>query len=301
MQFSDSLMGYYVNQLEALDPTLNEPLVSVTWGRDLPLRTDVTIAHESTSFVMGSFAGGGTSKANGLPVISGSANAIPAVKVDGEKQVSPFLSMAREISFTGIELQRSQLAGAPIDATQFEALQSLYQMDADRMAYVGNDSVEGLVNSQKVETGSLGAHGTADEWLTAIDEVCSASWKKAGYAVAPDTLLVPTTVFSALGAKLDNGSGLSIMEYVVKNALSSRLNGRPLAIRPVKWCDKEVSGLAKNRIVAYSQNGRFVKFPITPLVRQTPYFHGISYNCPYVYGIGGVEFRYPETVAYRDL
>jgi hypothetical protein len=56
----DSALAYYVNQLENLDKSLYEPLVSVTWGRDIKLRPGITMSNESTSFIRSAFAGAGS-------------------------------------------------------------------------------------------------------------------------------------------------------------------------------------------------------------------------------------------------
>ena len=40
-QTQDSIGSFFVGELERLDPTLHEPLASVTWGRDIDLREDV--------------------------------------------------------------------------------------------------------------------------------------------------------------------------------------------------------------------------------------------------------------------
>ena len=42
----DSSGVFLVGELERMDQTLNLPLVSVKWGRDMPLRSDISIADE---------------------------------------------------------------------------------------------------------------------------------------------------------------------------------------------------------------------------------------------------------------
>lgn len=307
MQINDSLMAYWTNALESFDARLNEPLFSVTYGRDLPIRGDVTLATEATSFTRQKFAGSGAQEAQGLPVIAANSTSLPGVDIDGEKISTPFEIYGRELTWTQIELERSQKLGQPLDSAKFNALQSLYQLSADQVAYVGNGrAVKGLVNHASVTnvanaTAPGAAARTADEYLKLFDEVSSSVWQATGYTMAPDTFLVPTAVFADLGMKLDNGSGLSVMDYVLKNCLSARLNGTAPKIRPLKWADKAVSKLAKDRIIAYVQNERFVRFPITAMSRQPSYVQGITYATPYLYGIGGVEVVYDETIAYRDL
>src|SRR3990170_3842402 len=63
----DSTGAFLVGELERLDLTLHEPLAAVTWGRDIDLREDVTIADEVSSFTLSNFASaGGLGTGNGL-------------------------------------------------------------------------------------------------------------------------------------------------------------------------------------------------------------------------------------------
>ena len=46
----DSTGAFLVGELERMDQTLNMPLVSYKWSRDMPLRSDISIADEVSSF-----------------------------------------------------------------------------------------------------------------------------------------------------------------------------------------------------------------------------------------------------------
>lgn len=65
----DSSGAFLVGELERLDKTLHAPLSSVTWGRDIDLREDVTIADESSSFTLSNYAASGNPKATFWHVI----------------------------------------------------------------------------------------------------------------------------------------------------------------------------------------------------------------------------------------
>jgi hypothetical protein len=52
----DSTGSFLIGELERLDQKLHDPLVAVTWSRDIDLRSDVTIADEVSSFTNSSFA-----------------------------------------------------------------------------------------------------------------------------------------------------------------------------------------------------------------------------------------------------
>ena len=62
----DSTLAYFVNQLDNLDKKLYEPLYNVTWGRDISLRTGITMANESTSFIRSNIGAIGTQNAGGM-------------------------------------------------------------------------------------------------------------------------------------------------------------------------------------------------------------------------------------------
>ena len=55
-QTVDSTGAFLLGELERLDQTMHDPLVSVTWGRDIDLRSDVSIADETSSFTNSSLS-----------------------------------------------------------------------------------------------------------------------------------------------------------------------------------------------------------------------------------------------------
>ena len=56
----DSTGAFLIGELERMDQALHEPLVSITWSRDIDLREDVTIADEASSFTNSAFAAAGS-------------------------------------------------------------------------------------------------------------------------------------------------------------------------------------------------------------------------------------------------
>lgn len=314
----DSALSYYVNQLDNLDKRLYEPLVSVSWGRDIKLRSGITMANESTSFIRSAFAGAGSlnnpSTANlggNMPWISAETSAIPGVSVNGERIVLPLRLLAREVSYTSPELERSNLLGQPIDAQKIDALNILYQMNTDQMVYIGSSDVgaTGLCNSSLVTAGnvSTGISGfttwstkTPVEILADINTVLKDTWTSSALAVCPDKLLLPPTQFSYLASTLISSAGnMSILEFVKKNSIALTVNGRELDIQPVKWLTGRGDS-STDRMVAYTNDESRVRFPMVPIRRETPYYQGIRFTAPYLWAFGEVEFVYPETVRYAD-
>lgn len=309
----DSALSYFVNQLENLDRRLYEPLVSVSWGRDIKLRAGITMSNESTSFIRSAFAGVGTlqNTTGNFPWISAETTAIPGISVNGQKVVLPLRLLARELSYTSVELERSQLTGQPIDAQKMDAMNQLYQMNTDQMVYIGSSDVgaTGLVNSADVTattvangiTGSpLWTQKTPDEILADVNTLLSDCWLSAVYAVCPSKLLLPPAQFSYISSqKVSSAGNVSILKFLKENCISLNINGKELDIQPVKW----LAGAGvddADRMVVYTNSEDRVRFPMVPVRRETAYYQGIRYTAPYLWAYGEMEVVYPETLRYAD-
>lgn len=308
----DSALAYYVNQLENLDKRLYEPLVSVSWGRDIKLRTGITMSNESTSFIRSSFAAAGSLNTTGnMPWVSAETSAIPGVSVNGSKIVTPLRLLAREISFTSVELDRSALTGQSIDAQKTDALNTLYQMNTDQMVYIGSTDVgaTGLVNSAEVTVDNVpnGINGsplwvnkTPDEILADVNSLLQKAWLASAYAICPGKLLLPPAQFSYIASqKVSSAGNVSILKFLKENSIALSVNGVELDIQPVKWLAGAGVG-PTDRMVAYTDAEDKVRFPMVPIRRETAYYQGIRFTAPYLWAFGQVEFVYPETVRYAD-
>jgi hypothetical protein len=309
----DSQLAYFINQLENFDPKLYEPLVSISWGRDIKLRSGITMAYESTSFTRSKFGGVGTlqNTTGNMPWVSAESNTIPGVSVNGEKIALPLRLLAREISYTSPELDRSQLTQQPIDVQKLNALNMLYQMNTDQMVYIGSEDVSatGLVNDDnvnayEVEPGISAAtewaDKTPDEMLADVNTLLSTTWLASAYAVCPSKLLLPPTQFALISSqKVSSAGNVSVLKFLQENSIALTINGRALDIQPVKW----LAGAGvddTDRMVAYTNEENYVRFPMVPIRRETAYYQGIRFTAPYLWAFGEMEVVYPETIQYAD-
>lgn len=309
----DSALAFYVNQLENLDKRLYLPLTSISWGRDIKLRGGISMSDESTSFISSVFAGAGTLKqgVGNMPWISPETTAIPGVSIDGTKQVLPLRLLAREISFTSVELERSARLGTSIDAQKTDALNILYQMNTDQMVYIGAAEVgaTGLLNAPGVTSGSVanGVSGlgtwlnkTPDEMLNDVNTLVESAWSASAFAICPSELRLPPFQFSLIAQqKVSSAGNLSVLSYLEQNSIALRVNGKALNIQPLKWLTGRGSASA-DRMLAYTNDESRVRFPMVPIRRETPYYQGIRYTAPYIWAFGQVEIPYPETMQYAD-
>lgn len=311
MRAMDSSLAYYINQLESFDPKLHDPLFLVSWGRDIQLRPGVSLDLEATSFTRSSFAGTGSQSAQGKPWLNGTSDNMPGVSVNGEKLTTPFRLLGREITFTSVELSRSQKLGQPIDQQKMNGLNNLYQLETDAMVYIGDSDVgaEGLFNSSLVtsalvvagaSTSRLWSTKTPDEILADVNTLLNASWAASGYKVMPQELRLPPTQFALIAQmKVSSAGNVSVLSYLEDNSVALRVNGKKLNIQPAKFL-VGIGASGADRMVAYTNAVDMVRFPMAPIARQTAYYQGVTFHAPYIWGYGEVEFVYPETVRYAD-
>lgn len=296
--------AFLVGELERLDPELHAPLVSVTWGRDIDLREDVTLGDEVSSFTNSSFAAAGGIYANGINWIGRDSNAIPGIAVSIDKTSKPLRLWGQEIGFTVQELAAAQRVGRPIDQQKFDGLKLKHQMDIDQVVYLGDDAVgaTGLCNNPGITPMNITktwTTATPTEILQDINGLLETAWAQSGYAVLPDRLLLPPTAMTRLTQPMTEAGSQSVLQYVREQCLCNTVNARLLEIAPVKHLVGAGAG-KKNRMVAYTKNRQFVRYPLVPLQHTPVEYRGLYQITTYYAALGEMEFVYPETVAYAD-
>ncbi|MFJ6322268.1 MULTISPECIES: DUF2184 domain-containing protein [unclassified Rhizobium] len=311
-QTIDAAGAFLVGELERMDQTINEPLVNVTWSRDIDLREDVSIADEVASFTNSSFAAAGGTNPNGKAWIGKDANAIASMSLDIGKTPQPLNLWGMELSWTLPELASAQQIGRPIDTQKYDGMVLKHNMDVDEQVYIGDallPNCYGLLNLAAVTPSNVpnGAGGsplfinkTPDEILKDVNTLTSNAWTASGWAQAPTDLRLPPPQFSYLtSTKVSSAGNMSILQFIRENSLSNEINGRPINIQPLKWLVGRGAGGA-DRMMVYTKNPKYVRFPLVPLQR-TPVEYRSLYQITTYYGrLGQVEARYPETIAYAD-
>lgn len=320
----DSTGAFLVGELERLDPTLHEPLAAVTWGRDIDLREDVTIADEISSFTLSTYGsqgslGTGNSIGNGKAWIGKSTDQMTGIGLDLAKIPHPMTPWGMELKYTILELESAARLGRPIDQQKFEGLQLKHQMDVDEMVYIGDTSLglTGLVNNSLVSNVSNFANGASgfatwatkspDEILTDFNNAITSVWSASGWAVMPDRILIPPTQFGYIStAKVSNAGNVSILKYVQDNNLLTTSGRGKLDIFPLKWLiGSGVGGTVGtvgtvDRMAVYTKDKKRVRYPMTILQRTPIQYDSIYHKATYFCRLGAVEAVYPETMGYFD-
>lgn len=319
----DSTGAFLIGELERLDPTLHMPLSSVTWSRDIEVRTDVTIADEFSSFTTTNFAsagnlGAGQGIRNGKAWMGKNTDQIGGVSVDTNKTPNPLTPWGLEVRFTVFELESAAKMGRPIDDQKLQALHLKLQMDTDEQVYVGDANLgqTGLVNSTAVTNVSNVVNGasasplwtskTPAEILKDVNDALQSAWAASAYAVMPKNVLIPPSQFGYISTQTVSSAGtVSILKYLLENNIITSSGQGTISIKPCKWCVGAGAGgtigtAGNDRMVVYTKEKQYVRFPMTALQRTPVQFQSIYHMSTYYCRLGVVEVVYPETVAYRD-
>lgn len=305
MNFKDSASiastgAFLVGELERLDPQLYEPLSDFTWGRDIDLREDVTIADDVTSFILSNYTGGFGGAGSGKSWISDGTSTPAKVSVSAEKVSTPLTPWGMDVSYTVFELQKAMQAGRPIDVQKFDAMRMKFQLDIDTQVYLGDEAVgvTGLLNSDaKVAKENVGKFSDAtkpNEVLDFFNHILNNAWKATQFIRIPTDILVSPALFSKLASTQLPNTNMNLLEFVKANNLATA-NGNSLNIKPVKWLHDRA------RIVAYTKARDVVRFPMVQLQSMPVQYRNYVQSVPYYGALGGVEFVRPEMVYYGDL
>ena len=309
----DSTGAFYVNELERLDQTVHEPLVDITWGRDIMLREDVTIGDESSSFLNSTFASSGGFSPTGKSWIGRNSTEIQRIQLDLQKTAYPLTLWGEELAYSLPELASAKQAGRPIDQQMYDGLRTKHQMDVDNQVYTGDSSLNlyGLFNSPQVYTGNVVSNGamtpsthwvdkTPNQILQDVNTAIVTCWTQSGYAVVPGELRLPPNQFGYIATPPVSAAGsVSIMTYLEENNVFTKRTKKPLNIQYVKWL-AGLGAAGTDRMVAYTNDQKRVRFPMTDLQRTPVEYRSIYMVTTYWGRVGAVEFVYPNTLIYQD-
>ncbi len=320
----DSTGSFLVGELERLDMTMHEPLAAVTWGRDIDLREDVTIADEVSSFTLSTFAsagslGTGNGIGNGKAWIGKDTNQIGGISADIAKIPHALSPWALELKYSILELESAAKLGRPVDQQKYEGLQLKHQMDIDEQVYIGDTGlgVTGLVNNSLVTNVNNLPAGvsaspnwtkkTADEILADVNLMLTSVWQASAWAVIPARLMLPPAQFGFISTqKVSNAGNVSILKYIQDNNLLTTSGKGTLEILPLKWLiGAGVGGTigtvgTVDRAVVYTKEKSRVRYPMTLLQRTPIQYDSIYHKTTYFCRLGAVEVVYPETMGYFD-
>ncbi len=306
----DSAGVFLQSELERLDPILHEPLAGYTYLRDIPLRQDVTIGDEASSFASVGYAAAGGINPTGISWVGKTSTAITGIQADVGKIVTPLNLWAMELAYTIPELISSQQVNRPIDRVKLDGLNLKANMDADQIGYIGDATVGsyGLTNNPDVvaTNAAAGASGSATfankaprEILADFNAGLMASYAASGFTIVPNKVGLPPIQYGRLQQVVSEAGNVSVLEYLKKNTVASSMNGVDLEIVPMKWLVGRGIG-GTDRMLFYTQDESRLRLPITPMLNTPIQFRGLHYLTYYYRRIGAVEITNSQLVYYVD-
>lgn len=319
----DSTGVFFQGQLERLDLTMHEPLVNITYPRDIDLREDVTFADETSSYTVTGYAAPGGISPTGKAWASKEADSITGISVNIGKIVNPLTEWSMEVKYTIREMEQAMQLGRPIDQQKYAGMLMRHQMDTDAMVYVGDTEIgyQGLVNdlgtaqrpavyAASVLPGGAGftqwSTKTPQEILNDVNGLTVQVWQNSALAIFPAELRVPPAQMALLTQPMSTQSNVSILQYIMANSLANQHNGKPLNIQAVKWLvGAGVGGTlgvpgTVDRMVAYTRDLNKIRFPMTLMQRTPIEYRGRWITTTYFHTLGVCEFVYGDTVGYND-
>ncbi len=231
---------------------------------------------------------------------------MPTTNLNIEKTAQPLPLWGMELGWTLPELASAQQLGRPIDSQKFDAMQLKWNMDIDEQVYIGDADLgmPGMLNMPTVIPVSAAKSwltATPDEIVADVDILLGNAWVSSGYAVCPAKIGLAPELFRILvRQKVSEAGNISVLEYVRINCISFAENGAPPEIVSMKWASKRGVGGA-HRCVAYTQDEKYIRFPLVPLLNTPLEYRGIYQLTTYYGRLGQVEAPYANTVSYLDV
>lgn len=306
--------AFLMSELEKRDLKLREPLTSVTYTRDIPVKTGggwvETISALNIDY------GIANSSHNG-PVLANGANTVPVVQANLGKDIfgTHVFSTIMRIGF--IDMQKENFTGRSLDKMLQDGVRLVYDKHMDANVYVGMTEYgsHGLVNNPNVVVSTVAAGTstktnwttkTPDEILADINTAITETWESGGYDLKalPNHIILPyaqynyiaTTKVSALAEK-------TILSFVLENNVAAK-NGKELIIGATAYCkDAGAATDSNDRMVCYVHDDNFLAVEeLVPLSRTMtqPNIDALAYDSVYMANISDVEFFYNQTIRYYD-
>lgn len=306
--------AFLVSELEKRDPLLRKPLTSVTYPRDIVVKS----GGGWVDYVSAQAVGYGiTGSSGGSHVQAGGSNGLPIVQANLEKGLYKAHTFAAALRVMWVDMQKANYVGRSLDKLLQDGMRMAYDKHMDQNVYVGMTQYgsTGLLNNPDVTETTVAGNGattpstkwsakTPDQILSDINSAITQVWAAAEYDedAMPNHILLPYEQYTyILNTKVTELATETIMDYVLKNNVAAK-NGRSLYIGATRWCKGAGTG-GTDRMAVYVNHERFLQVEeLVPLARvmTQPNATEFCYDSAYAANLSEVELFYPQTMMYFD-
>ena len=297
-------MAFLTSELEKRDPLIRKPLTSVTYPRDIVVKSGGGWVDYVSAQAVGYGITGGS---GGSPVQAGGANGLPIVQANLEKGLYKAHTFAAALRVMWVDMQKANYIGRSLDQLLQDGMRMAYDKHMDQNVYTGMEEYgsTGLVNNPDVTetsvTGGTWAAKTKEQILADINSALTAVWAAAEYDedAMPNHILLPYEQYTyIMNTMVTDLATETILDYVLKNNVAAK-NGRSLYIGATRWCKGAGTG-GSDRMVVYVNHERFLQVEeLVPLARvmSQPNATEFCYDTAYAANLSEVELFYPQTIA----
>jgi hypothetical protein len=307
-------MVYLMSEIEKMDPKVREPLTSVTFMRDMPIKSGGGWVNFSTNF----FVDYGVSSPNLYGLVGTGTTDVPIVQGNVTKDVYRVFNWSNIMKISFIDMNLAQQAGRSLEDIYNTGIKLNWNKTMDLVTYQHlYPGVYGLVNDPNIshQAASLSAANqmtqwiqgqkTADEIIYDIETAQVTTWGNSQYDVTgmATHILIPPIQYTYIASQKVSAAGnVSILSYILENNIS-KTQGRDLKIYPSRWCiSAGLSGV--DRMVGYvaDENKIYldVTVPITRVMTMPSVTDGGTYNTLFAGQISSVKKLYTSTIIYID-
>lgn len=300
-------MAFLTSELEKRDPLIRKPLTSVTYPRDIVVKSGGGWVDYVSAQAVGYGITGGS---GGSPVQAGGSNGLPIVQANLEKGLYKAHTFAAALRVMWVDMQKANYIGRSLDQLLQDGMRMAYDKHMDQNVYTGMEEYgsTGLVNNPDVTetsvTGGTWASKTKEQILADINSALTAVWAAAEYDedAMPNHILLPYEQYTyIMNTMVTDLATETILDYVLKNNVAAK-NGKSLYIGATRWCKGAGTGGA-DRMVVYVNHERFLQVEeLVPLARvmSQPNATEFCYDTAYAANLSEVELFYPQTMQYFD-
>ncbi len=219
----------------------------------------------------------------------------------------PLLVSENGFSYDIDEIAAAQEGGTSLDSEKAAAVLEAYEEMINKVAFVGQADLglKGLANNANVgistDMGAAFSAATSEQRVTFFAGLCSDVYTNSNNTIEPNTLVIPSSEFVAMGEKTYSNSGV-VTDKSELDMLQTRLNGLFGSVRIVSSLELAGQGAAGvQRAVAYQNSPRVLYFEETLPVEYQPVQRTNNvFKVPTFAKVGGLFVRRPYGIRYGD-
>lgn len=304
--------AFLSSELEKRDNLIREPLKSLTYPRDMPIRVGGGWVETLSALNIDYGVAGGSG--DGLVHAPG-ANSPTVIQANLEKDIykTHIFSIVMRIMY--VDMQRSAVTGRSLEMMLSTGIRNAYDKHMDQNVYIGMPQYNtvGLINNPlvtavNVVNGSAGtpswATKTPDEILNDVNTAILDCWAAGEYDLSaiPNHIILPYEQYNYIAVtRVSQLAEKTILNFLEENNVA-RHNGSTLTMGGVSWLKGAGAG-GTDRMVTYRRDPRFiVAEELVPLQRimTQPNIDALAYDSAYMANLSEVEVFYTQPIRYSD-